>query len=77
MLGLPLTLIDVDLVNGDHRQPAFLQLNRFAQVPVIDDGGTVVATLVRSSPTWPFAMRPSTEPRCGHGPRDQRVPPAT
>ena len=43
MLGLPLTLIDVDLLNGAHRQPAFLRLNRFAQVPVVDDGGTVVA----------------------------------
>ncbi len=43
MLGLPLTLIDVDLLNGAHRQPAFLRLNRFGQVPVVDDGGTVVA----------------------------------
>lgn len=43
LLGLPLILIDVDLVGGEHRQPAFLRLNRFGQVPVIDDGGTVVA----------------------------------
>ena len=43
MLGLPLTLIDVDLVSGEQRQPAFLRLNRFGQVPVIDDGGTVIA----------------------------------
>ena len=43
MLDLPLTLIDVDLVNGEQRQPAFLRLNRLGQVPVIDDGGTVVA----------------------------------
>lgn len=43
MLGLPVTLIDLDLGNGEHRQPAFLKLNRFGQVPVIDDGGTVVA----------------------------------
>ena len=43
LLDLPLTLIDVDLVQGAHRLPAFLRLNRFAQVPVIDDGGTVVA----------------------------------
>ena len=43
MLGLPLTLIDVDLVNGQHRQPAFRQISRFGQVPVLDDGGTVVA----------------------------------
>lgn len=43
MLGLPVTLIDVDLLNGEHRQPAFLQRSRFGQVPVLDDGGTVVA----------------------------------
>lgn len=43
MLGLPLTLIDVDLVNGEQRQAAFLSLNRFGQVPVIEDDGTVVA----------------------------------
>ena len=43
MLGLPVTPIEVDLVGGEHRQPAFRQVNRFGQVPVIDDGGTVVA----------------------------------
>ena len=43
MLGLPLTLIDIDLVGGEQRQPTFLSLNRFGQVPVIDDGGTVIA----------------------------------
>ena len=43
MLGLPLTLIDVDLVHGEHRLPAFLQRSRFGQVPVLDDCGTVVA----------------------------------
>ena len=43
LLELPVTLVDVDLVNGVHRQPAFRALNRFGQVPVIDDGGTVVA----------------------------------
>lgn len=43
MLGLPLALIDVDLLAGAQRQPGFLRLNRFGQVPVIDDGGMVVA----------------------------------
>ena len=43
LLGLPVSLVDVDLGNGDQKKPAFLSLNRFAQVPVIDDGGTVVA----------------------------------
>ena len=43
LLGLPVTLIDVDLAHGGQKAPTFLALNRFAQVPVIDDGGTVVA----------------------------------
>lgn len=43
LLGLPTELIDVDLRAGAHKQPQFLALNAFAQVPVIDDGGTIVA----------------------------------
>lgn len=43
LLDLPIELIDVDLVEGEQREPAFLERNRFGQVPVIDDGGTVVA----------------------------------
>ena len=43
LLGLPVRLVDVDLGSGDQKKPAFLAMNRFAQVPVIDDGGTVVA----------------------------------
>lgn len=43
LLGLPITLIDVDLGGGGQKAPLFLALNRFGQVPVIDDGGTVVA----------------------------------
>ncbi|WP_046112679.1 glutathione S-transferase family protein [Aquincola tertiaricarbonis] len=42
LLGLPCRLVDVDLVQGEHKRPAFLRLNPFGQVPVIDDGGTVV-----------------------------------
>jgi glutathione S-transferase len=42
MLGLPLRLVDVDLVKGEQRQPAFLALNRYGKVPVIDDNGTVL-----------------------------------
>ena len=43
LLGLPTTRVDIDLVGGEHRQPAFRAINRFGQVPVIDDGGIVVA----------------------------------
>ena len=43
LLQLPTELIFVDLAKGAHKTPEFLALNPFGQVPVIDDGGTVVA----------------------------------
>lgn len=43
LLGAHVRLIDLDLTGGEHRQAAFLGTNRFGQVPVIDDGGCVVA----------------------------------
>ena len=43
LVALPHELIDVDLMKGAHKQPEFLTMNRFGQVPVIDDAGTIVA----------------------------------
>ncbi|MDB6144876.1 MAG: glutathione S-transferase [Pseudomonas sp.] len=43
LLGLPTELVFVDLVAGAHKQPDFLSMNSFGQVPVIDDGGTILA----------------------------------
>ncbi|WP_283182300.1 glutathione S-transferase family protein [Pseudomonas svalbardensis] len=43
LLQLPTELIFVDLVKGAHKQPDFLALNAFGQVPVIDDQGVVLA----------------------------------
>ncbi|MDR3426514.1 glutathione S-transferase [Silvimonas sp.] len=43
MLQLPYEVIEVDLAHGEHKSPAFLKLNPFGLLPVIDDGGTVVA----------------------------------
>lgn len=43
LLGLPHELIEVDLKAGAHKKPDFLALNRFGQVPVLDDNGTVVS----------------------------------
>ncbi|KAF0813147.1 Disulfide-bond oxidoreductase YfcG [Andreprevotia sp. IGB-42] len=43
LLGLPYELVDVDLTRGAHKTPAFLQLNPFGQVPVLDDNGTILA----------------------------------
>ena len=43
LLGLPVELIDVDLAKGEHKTPAFLALNPFGQVPVIQDGDVTLA----------------------------------
>lgn len=62
VLKLPYELIDVDLVNGEHKQPEFINRNIFGEVPVIDDNGTLVsdsnailvylATRYDASRTW-------------------------
>ncbi len=43
LLNLPTELVFVDLAKGAHKQPEFLALNPFGQVPVIDDNGTVLS----------------------------------
>ncbi|WP_432723837.1 glutathione S-transferase [Jeongeupia wiesaeckerbachi] len=43
LLGLPHELVDIDLRTGAQKSADFLKLNRFGQVPVIDDNGTVLA----------------------------------
>lgn len=42
LLGLPFEQIDVDLATGAHKQPEFLKINPFGQVPAIDDNGVIV-----------------------------------
>ncbi len=43
LLGLPHDLIEVDLKAGAHKQPEFLAKNPFGQVPVLEDGDTLIA----------------------------------
>ena len=43
LLGLPHELVEVDLMAGAHKTPEFLTLNPFGQVPVLEDGGVVIA----------------------------------
>ena len=43
LLGIAHELVQVDLMGGAHKAPAFQQMNRFGQVPVLDDGGTIVS----------------------------------
>jgi glutathione S-transferase len=43
LIGVPHDLVEVDLAKGAHKAPDFLKLNRFGQVPVLEDNGTVIA----------------------------------
>ena len=43
LLDLPYDTIDLDMANGAHKAPDYLNLNPFGQVPVIDDNGTTLA----------------------------------
>jgi glutathione S-transferase len=43
LLGLPFEKTEIDLVRGDQKTPEFAALNPFCQVPVIQDGGAVIA----------------------------------
>ena len=43
LVGADAEIVDLDLGAGAHKQPDFLALNRFGQVPVLVDGDAVVA----------------------------------
>lgn len=43
LLGLPCEFRQVDLAGGEQKTPAFLARNGFGQIPVIEDGATVIA----------------------------------
>ena len=43
LIDAEVEVIDVDLAAGEHKQPDYLKLNRFGQVPVLVDGDTVIA----------------------------------
>ena len=43
LLKLPYELVDVDLAAKAHKQPAFLAMNAFGEVPVIQDGEITLA----------------------------------
>lgn len=42
LLDLDYSLVDVDLLNGEHKSDDFLKLNPFGQVPVLDDNGIII-----------------------------------
>lgn len=43
LLGAEAEIVQVDLAKGEHKAPDYLAINRFGQVPVLDDDGTVIA----------------------------------
>jgi glutathione S-transferase len=43
ILNIDAEIVDVDLLAGAHRQPEFLAMNRFGQVPVLEDGGVILS----------------------------------
>lgn len=43
LIGVDAELVEVDLAKGQHKSPEYLALDRFGQVPVLDDDGTIVA----------------------------------
>jgi len=43
LLDLPFECVDVDVLAGEHKAPAFLALNPFGQVPVLQDGEHTLA----------------------------------
>lgn len=42
LAGIEHELIEVNLAAGEHRQPDFLALNAFGEVPVLDDDGVII-----------------------------------
>lgn len=43
LAGVPHELVNVDLAAGAHKQPDFLAMNAFGEVPVLDDDGIIIA----------------------------------
>lgn len=43
LVGADVEVVDLDLAAGEHKQPDYLKLNRFGQVPVLVDDETVIA----------------------------------
>ena len=43
LLGVDYEAVPMDLAAGAHKEPAFLRLNRFGEVPILDDNGVIIA----------------------------------
>lgn len=43
LLNIPYETIDLDLPNGEHKQPEYLKISPLGQVPAIDDNGVTLS----------------------------------
>ncbi|KQV83639.1 glutathione S-transferase [Rhizobium sp. Root1220] len=43
LIGAKADIVEVDLAAGENKSPSFLALNPFGQVPVLEDGDTIIA----------------------------------
>ena len=43
LIGADAEVLQVDLANGAHKKPDFLKINRFGQVPVLEDDGLFIS----------------------------------
>ncbi|EWY41962.1 glutathione S-transferase [Skermanella stibiiresistens SB22] len=43
LIGVDAEIVEVDLAKGAHKSPEYLALDRFGQVPLLDDDGVIVA----------------------------------
>lgn len=43
LIGVEVDLVEVDLSKAAHKAPEFLAMNRFGQLPVLDDNGVIIA----------------------------------
>ena len=69
--GIELPLVDVDLLKGEHRAPAFLKLNSLGQIPVLElaDGSVITESIaicryIEAKYPWPKLFGDSPE-YCG------------
>lgn len=42
LIGADVEIVEVDLAKGQHKSPEYLAMDRFGQVPVLDDEGTII-----------------------------------
>lgn len=43
LLDIPYETVDIDMANGAHKAPDYLEISPFGQVPAIDDNGTTLS----------------------------------